>query len=299
MGAGTRGASLGVQGLFSCIRAQSSPFLANREIHSLKNFNAYLDKDTRTHSFAKHVEGIKERDVAIKALIQNNIPQNKKAMFLTGDHSNALSIIQGLRHIHPHQKIGILWVDAHADLHSPFTTPSGNMHGMPLAAILNAPNIELRTNNPSPQTKEIWQSLCKAPESSQIKLYFAGLRDTEKEEDHIIDQLNIPVLKVEELREKGVDNTVDQIGRYFNDCEVIYISFDVDSLDPDMVSYGTGTPVKNGFSPKEVTELMCGIIKVTQKVQYFECTEINPLLDTKNKMAQTAFQILQQIDKVL
>ena len=100
---------------------------------------------------------------------------------------------------------------------------------------------------------------------------------------------------MEELRYRGLDICVKEAIGKLLDCDLIYISFDVDSMDCDYISYGTGTPVPNGFFPNEVMQII-EILLATNKVCCIEFTEINPLLDNKgNKMAETAFQVLDYI----
>jgi arginase len=105
------------------------------------------------------------------------------------------------------------------------------------------------------------------------------------------------LVKVEELRYRGLDVCVKEaIGKLLA-CDLIYISFDVDSMDCDNISYGTGTPVPHGLFPTEVMQIITTLLN-TKKVCCIEFTEINPLLDNKgNKMAETAFQVLDHISK--
>ncbi len=100
---------------------------------------------------------------------------------------------------------------------------------------------------------------------------------------------------VEEIRYRGTQKCMEEAKAQLKYCDVIYISFDVDSMDRDLVSMGTGTPVSKGFDPDEVKNIIKGFID-TKKVVCLEVTEVNPLLDTKgNKMAETAFEVLDTI----
>ncbi len=92
-----------------------------------------------------------------------------------------------------------------------------------------------------------------------------------------------------------MDEALDKL----SDCDAIYISFDVDSMDCDMISYGTGTPVPKGFDQHEVIEIINRILE-TKKVTCLELVEVNPLLDYKgNKMAETAFEVLEAVTKTI
>ena len=106
-------------------------------------------------------------------------------------------------------------------------------------------------------------------------------------------------ISVSELRDKGITSIVDETLDYLDACDIIYISFDVDSMDCNLVSHGTGTPVINGFSEAEVTELLVELAK-SPKLCCFEVTEINPTLHEKtNTMADTAFRVLNQVTHVI
>jgi arginase len=170
---------------------------------------------------------------------------------------------------------------------------------MPLAAALGLDNTHLQLNEPIAETQKHWEHMKNIGiGGSKIlpeNLIYFGVRDTEAAEDHIIEQYKIRNYKVEEVRFRGMDVCVREALKQFSECEIIYISFDVDSMDKDLVSDGTGTPVSKGFDPNEINLLLEGIV-ASKKVVCFEMVEINPLLDTKgNKMAETAFEILDGV----
>jgi arginase len=197
---------------------------------------------------------------------------------------------------HPERRLGVIWIDAHADLHSPYTTPSGNMHGMPLAISLAEDNIKSKVHQPDAQVVEQWNNLKKLggiqPKIQAQDLVFIGLRDTEKQEDEIIKRHGIKVITVQEVRKRGVEQTVRQALLALQHCDDIYISFDVDSLDSS-ISRGTGTPVANGLKEREAEDLMASLMQ-NHKICCFEITEVNPTLDKENLMAEIAFNILQR-----
>jgi arginase len=217
-------------------------------------------------------------------------------LVLAGDHSTAGGTIAGIRIAKPKNRLGVIWIDAHADMHSPYTTPSGNMHGMPLATALGEDNIENQVHNPDPQTIELWNKLKNIgkiqPKISPEDIVFIGLRDYEKEEEYLIKKYGMKVITVQEVRRKGVENIVRQAMMHLSSCDDIYVSFDVDSLDSS-ISRGTGTPVSNGLKEKEVEDMLASIMQ-NHKICCFEVTEVNPTLDKENMMAEIAFNILQR-----
>ena len=203
----------------------------------------------------------------------------------------------GIKKAYTNSRLGIVWIDGHADIHSPYTSPSGNIHGMPLAAILNEDNRKFDLGDLDEETKDQWEKLKSiggiVPKSKPDDLVFIGVRDTEKEENYLIDKYNIPNYTAELLRKKGVNTVVSEIKKKHSDCDVIYISFDVDSMDSKLVSAGTGTPVENGLLENEAKELLKGLMD-WDKVVGLEIAEINPLLDDKgNKMAEIVSDILE------
>ena len=274
-------------------------------------FHRHVHEDVQTHnetiyqkntnSFAKRIEHVLQQCDRVCSVVAKNLQQDFFPIVLSGDHSSALGVISGIKKAYPDKKLGVVWIDAHADLHSPYTSPSGNIHGMPLAAALHMDNLPCAVNDVSPETGDSWNAL-KNVGISQSKfssdhLVFFGLRDFETAEEYLINQFGILHYRVEQIRAAGLIHCVQEAITKLQDTEMIFISFDVDSLDCDQISYGTGTPVKSGFNSEEVLAIL-ELFLATRKVVCLEVAEINPLLDNKgNKMAETAFGILSQLEK--
>jgi arginase len=220
---------------------------------------------------------------------------------LSGDHSMSGATMAGIKMAKPKSKLGAIWIDAHADLHTPYTTPSGNVHGMPLAAALNEDNEENAVHQLDDDTRKYWNQLKGmgkiAPKVLPEDVVFISLRDYEKEEKYLIDKYGIKVITTNEVRRKGPENIVRAVIRYLADCTDIYISFDVDSLDSS-ITKGTGTPVSNGLREREVEDLISKFMQ-NRKVCCFELAEVNPTLDKENLMSEIAFNILQRSVNVL
>jgi arginase len=201
----------------------------------------------------------------------------------------------------PKSRLGVIWIDAHADLHTPYTTPSGNVHGMSMAVNINEDNKDCAVHEVDDDTAKYWSQLKNmgknAPRVLPEDVVFISLRDYEREERHLIEKYGMKVITTKEVRNKGVENVVRAVLRYFADCTDIYISFDVDSLDAS-ISKGTGTPVGNGLREREAEDLISKFMQ-NRKVCCFEITEVNPTLDKENLMAEIAFNILQRSVNVL
>jgi arginase len=192
--------------------------------------------------------------------------------------------------------LGVIWIDAHADLHTPYTTPSGNMHGMPIACVLGEDNKERQQNKPDDETIEYWEKL-KAlggitPKINYNDLVYIALRDFEPQEEFLIKKNKVRVFNLQEIRKKAVERVAIESLNYLDHCDIIYVSFDVDSMD-SRISSGTGTPVPNGITEKEAGNLIYYIMR-SKKIVCFEMVEINPTLDKENLMAENAFEILQK-----
>jgi arginase len=302
IGAGTRGSDMGIDAIEIAAINQNNDFFHRYSFVDVKTHNESI-YHKNTNNFAKRIEHVKEQCQRVADAVKETIISGDFPIVLSGDHSSALGTISGIKAANPEKTIGVIWIDAHADLHSPYTSPSGNIHGMPLAAAMNMDNIAAKINEPGETTAKQWDELKNIgiPGSKIVPahLVYFGLRDFETAEKKIIDQSEILFFEVEETRAKGLEFCIQKAIRQLNSCDQIYISFDVDSLDCDRVSYGTGTPVPVGFTSDEIKELFELFIS-TNKVCCIEFTEVNPLLDNKgNKMAETAFEILDDLVKHL
>ena len=220
---------------------------------------------------------------------------------ISGDHSTAGGTIAGIKKANPNKKIGVVWIDAHADVHNPYTSDSGNLHGMPLSTAINDDNLECYFNVLDAETKEIWEKL-KSIGGTKNKLNMAdvvyvGLRDYENAENNIISKYCSKVFRTNDVRHKGAKESAHAIVKHLENCDIIYVSFDVDSMDPS-VSLGTGTPFENGLYAYEANELIKTLV-ASEKVKCLEISEVNPTLDTNNKMATVAFNILKTVCRVV
>lgn len=296
LGAGTRGASLAFGALLAASHKSKNRLFHNYPVHHIKDENARLFDETST-LHARHLEGINIEYDRIVSALKNAYAQKEFPVIISGSHASAAGSIKGIKAAHPDKRLGVIWIDAHADLHSPYTTPSGNVHGMPLGIALHEDNLEMAINQPSKETLEQWKIACgEHPHVKASDLVFFGVRDTEIPEDELILNRGIRNYTVEEFRRRGTKTCAQEALEYLSACDIIYISFDVDSMD-SAVSSGTGTPVINGFSPVECEKMILYLLE-DPRIACFELVEINPTLDTKgNMMAETALKILNSVVK--
>jgi arginase len=298
IGAGTRGSDMGIDAIEIAAINQNNDYFHKHLFQDVATHNQSIYHKNK-HDFAKRIEYVVEQCQRVADAVSENLIAGYFPIVLSGDHSSALGTMSGIKAANPDKKIGVIWIDAHADIHSPYTSPSGNIHGMPLAAAMGLDNLDCKVNEPDAITIGHWENMknigVNGAKLTPEHLIYFGVRDFEAAEKMAIETNNIRLIRVEELRYRGLDICVKEaIGKLLN-CDLIYISFDVDSMDCDNISYGTGTPVPHGLLPDEVMRIF-DILLATKKVCCIEFTEINPLLDNKgNKMAETAFQVLDHI----
>jgi arginase len=300
IGAGTRGASLGVD----AIKIAALDFMSNFFIHfpseKVPTENKLLFEPIES-PYAKRIGGITTMYERVSKSIQESIKSGFFPVILSGDHSIAGATIAGIKMAKPNSKLGVIWIDAHADLHTPYTTPSGNLHGMPLSISIGDDNRECEVHDVEESTAKQWDYLKNIgniyPKVLPEDIVFFSLRDFEKEEKFLIEKYGMKVFTTSEVRRKGPENIVRSVVRYLSDCTDIYVSFDVDCLDAG-ITKGTGTPVENGLKEREAEDLVSKFMQI-RKVCCFEITEVNPTLDRENLMAEIAFNILQRSVNIL
>lgn len=300
VGAGTRGASLGIDAVkIAALDYRSNFFKTHRSIN-IPDDNAALYGMIESR-YAKRLRSVLKMYERIGAAVRDSLKDGKFPIMLSGDHSNAGGTMAGIRMAYPESRLGVIWIDAHADLHSPYTTPSGNMHGMALAVSLAEDNIENKVNDLDYETIELWERLKNVgdimPKLEYRDLLFMTLRDFEEQEGYLIKQHRVKNFTTSEIRKTGVTKICREAMKHLVHCDKIYITFDVDALDPT-ISRGTGTPVKGGINEREAADIILELVQ-NERVCCLEFTEINPTLDSENVMAETVFEILQKVARQL
>lgn len=294
--AGTRGASLGIDAIKTACLDKGSDYFLRHEQEVLETLNDILFK-ADDHPHARFIDGVytmvKRVSKAVSAAYENHY----FPIVLAGDHSTAAGTIAGIKSAFPDKKLGVIWIDAHADIHSPYTTPSGNMHGMPLAMVLNEDNLPCKRNEVTGDTLMYWNKIknigIKGAKLKHRDLVYIGIRDFEREEEYLINKHCIKTYKIDDVRALGIEKVVSETLNCLGHCDLIYISFDVDSIDPT-ISWGTGTPVENGLTVEEAMQLTTLLVK-DHRVCCWEMVEVNPTLDSLNATAENAFDILEAV----
>lgn len=198
-------------------------------------------------------------------------------LVLGGDHSIAIGTIAGvLQHV---EKLGVIWFDAHGDINTEETSPSGNIHGMPVAVSLGHGH-DLLTKIGSADKK-----------ISSENIVFIGCRDLDAGERKMLKEFGIKVFTMHEVDRLGMTEVMNQaIEIASNGTDGIHVSFDMDSMDP-VYAEGTGTRVPGGLTYRE-SHLALEMIAETEKVVSAEFVEVNPIIDNKNQTAKTAVALI-------
>lgn len=297
-GAGKRGASLGPIALKLEAREQELAIFKDRIWEVVENQNHAYTLNHNTPK-AKNIESLTIALKAVSEKVEKTLSDGYFPLIFSGDHSNAIGAVSGVKNYFADDALGLIWIDAHFDLHSPYTTPSGNMHGMAVNALIDKDNIENGHHQPAQLTEDLWDQLKKLGSHSIIpkilakNIVYIGVRDFEEEEMALAIQSGIKFFTPEDILNKGIAAVINETKNYLSDCEKWYVSFDVDSLDTS-ISKGTGTPVGNGLSEVEAAQIFNSFFH-HEKVVAFEITEINPLLDTENSMAKAVVRLLSPV----
>ena len=219
------------------------------------------------------------RDRVGEALAGESIP-----VVLGGDHSVAMGTIAGLaRHFNRRrEKLGLIWFDAHADANTPETSPSGNIHGMPLAAVLGH-GAESLVN---------LAGFLPMVEASRAAL--VGIRDVDPAERATVKSSGMGAFTMRDVDERGMRSVMEEaIKRATTGTAGVHVSFDLDGIDPDFAP-GVGTPSPGGLSYREA-HLAMEMLADTGKVVCAELVEVNPILDQRNGTAMLAVELLSSL----
>ena len=204
--------------------------------------------------------------------VERSLLAGRFPLCLGGDHSLALGSVRGAARTRP---LGLIWVDAHADFNTAETTPSGNIHGMPLAALAGLGDPRLVGTGAAVQPEHI---------------AIVGVRDLDPGERMNLKQAGVAVFSMDQIDSEGLHTVfrkaIEQVSR---ETEGIYLSFDLDAVDP-LYASGVGTPVQGGLTFREA-HLACEMIAETGLLVGMDLVEVNPILDERNKTAPMAVNL--------
>jgi arginase len=204
------------------------------------------------------------------------VPQDAFPIVLGGDHSISMGSVAGVAKA-ADERVGLIWIDAHTDINTPKTSPSGNIHGMPVAHLLGDGDSRLL---------DIWGGgTVIRPED----IVYIGIRSVDEHERTILKELGIRVYTMKEIDKRGLGEIVEQTIMQLHHTKKVHVSFDADVLDP-AVAPGVGTPVPGGLSYREA-HLLMELLADAKIVTSLDLVEVNPILDIQNKTAQIVVEM--------
>ena len=228
-------------------------------------------------SCLKYLEPIVQVSEELAHVVSSSLQDGEFPLILGGDHSIALGSISGVAH--ENKQLGVLWIDAHPDFNTEETTPSGNIHGMILAALAGLGDHRL-------VNIDGW-----TPKVNPTRIAIIGARDIDPGEKVLLRTNHVHVFTMSDIDQRGISNVMRQAITAIGQGDTpIHLSLDMDVLDPKEAP-GVGTPVRGGLSYREA-HLAMEMIAETQRLISMDVVEVNPILDRENATAQLAVELI-------
>lgn len=237
------------------------------------NVDACAD-ETSSVNKDKYVKEITTVCESIYTVGKRAVENSQFPLFIGGDHSIAVGTVAAVTHKEPS---GLIWIDAHADFNTPETSPSGNIHGMPLSVLLGEGHPSLVTVGRS------------GPKISAENVVLIGQRDIDPEEKKRLKKTGMTVFTMRDIDEQGISAIASKALMKFSHLKRVHLTLDMDALDP-VEAPGVGTPVPGGITYREA-HLLMEILSDSGKITSMDLVEINPILDIGNKTAQLAVEL--------
>jgi arginase len=225
---------------------------------------------------ARFLPQIKDTCGRVASLVAEAVAEGQLPLVLGGDHSVALGSLGGLARAHGPG--GVVWIDAHGDLNSPETTPTGNVHGMVLAAAMGLAGPRFREDG--------WG----LPAVAEGRVALIGVRSLDEGERKVLGGLNARVFTMSDVDRLGVEPAVREALAHVAGPGFVHVSLDMDAVDPD-VAPGVGTPVRGGLSYREA-HLVLELIAESGSISSLDVVEVNPILDRENETGKLAVELV-------
>jgi arginase len=277
LGAGRRGVDMGPSAIrYAGLRAHLAEKLG-LQVDDLGNVDAPVAESTEMgDDRSRFLPQILELCDQVAALVAEGTRRGALPLVLGGDHSVALGSLVGMARVHGPG--GVLWLDAHGDLNTPESSPSGNVHGMVLAAALGLGGAEfVRDGWPLP-----------AVESGRLAL--VGVRSLDDGERELLRTLDAKVFTMSEIDRIGIEPCMREALAHAAGAAFLHLSLDLDVVDPEYAP-GVGTPVRGGLSYREA-HLAMEVIAESSLVDSIDVVEVNPILDRENETGQLAVELV-------
>jgi arginase len=282
LGSGRRGVDMGpsairIAGLDGALRDLGYTVVDEGDI-TIKTMEALKVGDVR----ARYLSEIARASTAVCRKVDRIVSKGHFPLVLGGDHSIAVGTVSGLAAAarRAGRKVGLLWVDAHGDINTPETSPSGNIHGMPVAALLGEGPGELTGIGG------------KGVKVDPANVALVGIRSLDDGEKRRLKQTGVQVHTMSDIDRLGVHRVMKKaLARVTDGTDFVHVSFDLDAVDPT-VAPGVGTPVKGGLDYREA-HLIMEIMHDSGVMTSLEMVEVNPILDQGNASAAFAVELVQ------
>jgi len=274
LGAGRRGVDMGPSAIrYADLEARIRAL--GREVADFGDVRVPVPEATEEGSSScRYLEPIKQVCGVVANLVGEAAGQGQLPLVLGGDHSIAMGTLGGMA-----GRFGpgaVLWIDAHGDLNRPSTSPSGNVHGMPLAAALGTAGAAFASDD--------------YPTPSVAKAALVGIRSLDPGERDLVHELGLRVYTMSEVDRLGMERVVGEALEYLSGEAFLHVSFDLDAVDP-MVAPGVGTPVRGGLSYREA-HLALELIAELGAMDSLDVVEVNPILDRQNETGKLAVELV-------
>ena len=237
---------------------------------------AVAEATTAGDEHARFLPQIKDTSRRIAMLVARAAREDSVPVVLGGDHSVALGTLAGLAEVHGPG--GTIWIDAHGDLNSPDTSPSGNVHGMVLAAVLGLAGDRFRGDG--------WGLPAVAPG----RVALVAVRSLDDGEREVLRELDAKVFTMSDVDRLGIERAIRESLTHVAGPGFVHVSLDMDAMDPE-VAPGVGTPVRGGLSYREA-HLAMELIAESGLASSLDVVEVNPILDRENETAQLAVELV-------
>jgi arginase len=282
IGAGMRGASMGpealrVAGIGSMLEAQGL------NVFDQGNLAGPGNPWLPSHDGYRHLDEVVAWNKLVHAAVYGELQAARLPILLGGDHSLAIGSISAVaRHCRERgRRLRVLWLDAHADFNTSVLTPSGNIHGMPVACLCGrGPRALLEIGG-------------RVPAISPDTIRQIGIRSVDQGEKRLVHEVGLEVFDMRYIDEMGMRHTLEQALTGIDDDTHLHVSFDVDFLDPE-IAPGVGTTVAGGPSYRE-SQLCMEMIADTGRLASLDIMELNPALDVRNRTAEVAVDLVASL----
>jgi arginase len=282
IGAGHRGASMGPEALRV---ANLAARLARRglDVVDRGNLQGPINPWQPPQDGYRHLPEVVEWNQAVHAAIYAELTAGRLPIMLGGDHCLAIGSISAVaRHCREQgKKLRVLWLDAHADFNTADVTPSGNIHGMPVACLCgNGPQSLIEMGGHVPATApDVYRQI--------------GIRSVDEGEKRLVREAKVGIFDMRRIDEVGMKRTMEEALADIDDNTHLHVSFDVDFLDPS-IAPGVGTTVRGGPNYREA-QLCMEMIADTGRIGSLDIVELNPAFDKKNQTARLAVDLVESL----